>query len=140
MWKDRIAGLGFQIQLPSGRSKIVAKNCAEPEKSVFGLESPDCPQTAHFLEGTFLQALPQKLLREGGSRKPTCLRENTLLEEEALLAGEVYGANCFISSTEEGRFVPHAYTVEKMIEAWKTFVSACEIWRSIKNYDPRAQS
>ena len=59
--------------------------------------------------------------------------------EEALLAGEVYGANCFISSTEEGRFVPHAYTVEKMIEAWKTFVSACEIWRSIKNYDPRVQ-
>ena len=60
--------------------------------------------------------------------------------EDALLAGEVFGANCYISSTEEGRFVVCSYSPEELIEAWKTFVSACEIWRSIKNYDPRVQS
>ena len=57
--------------------------------------------------------------------------------EDALLAGEVFGANCYISSTEEGRFVVCSYSPDELIEAWKTFVSACEIWRSIKNYDPR---
>lgn len=59
--------------------------------------------------------------------------------EEAMQAGEVYGANCYISSTEPGRFEVIKYSPEELRDAWNVFKSVCEIWRSLKGYDPRAK-
>jgi hypothetical protein len=61
----------------------------------------------------------------------------TYFGEEEILEGRVYGANCIISSTEPGRFEVISYAPEELAEAWKSFVAACEIWRSLKKYDPR---
>lgn len=61
----------------------------------------------------------------------------TYFGEKEILGGRVYGANCYISSTEPGRFEVISYSPEELAEAWKAFVAACEIWRSLKKYDPR---
>ena len=61
----------------------------------------------------------------------------TYFGEKEILEGRVYGANCYISSTEPGRFEVISYSPEELAEAWKAFVAACEIWRSLKKYDPR---
>ena len=58
---------------------------------------------------------------------------------EAVARGEVFGANCYISSTEPGRFDKWAYSPAELAEAWEVFQGACAIWRAIKNYDPRRQ-
>ena len=57
--------------------------------------------------------------------------------EEAVLGHSVHGANCFISSTEPGRFEVIKYSPEDLASAWKVFRSVCSVWRSLKNYDPR---
>ena len=57
---------------------------------------------------------------------------------EAVENGEVHGANCYISSTEPGRFKPFGYSPPEIAAAWETFKAACAIWRSLKNYDPRS--
>lgn len=57
---------------------------------------------------------------------------------EAVEKGEVQGANCYISSTEPGRFEVCGYSPQELADAWETFKSACAIWRSLKKYDPRA--
>ena len=56
---------------------------------------------------------------------------------EAVENGEVQGANCYISSTEPGRFEVCGYSPPEITEAWETFKDACSIWRSLKGYDPR---
>ena len=56
---------------------------------------------------------------------------------EAVENGEVQGANCYISSTEPGRFDPCGYSPTEIAEAWETFKAACAIWRALKKYDPR---
>lgn len=56
---------------------------------------------------------------------------------DAVKAGEVHGCNCFISSTEKGRFEVAGYKPEELLEAWDTFLAICELWRRLKNYDPR---
>ena len=58
---------------------------------------------------------------------------------DAVEAEQVYGANCYISSTEPGRFEVIKYSPTELKQAWKVFKSACQIWRSLKNYDPRVQ-
>ena len=57
--------------------------------------------------------------------------------EEAMESGQVFGANCFISSTEVGRFEVISYKPTDLARAWEVFKMACAIWRSIKNHDPR---
>ena len=57
--------------------------------------------------------------------------------EENVLNHRVHGANCFISSTEEGRFEVVKYSPEELADAWLVFRSICKIWRSLKGYDPR---
>ena len=54
--------------------------------------------------------------------------------------GEVYGANCYISSTEPGRFEVCSYGPEELAAAWEDFKAACQLWRSLKKYDPRAKA
>ena len=56
---------------------------------------------------------------------------------EAVENGEVQGANCYISSTEPGRFEVCGYSPPEIAEAWETFKAACSIWRALKKYDPR---
>ena len=56
---------------------------------------------------------------------------------EAVEKEEVQGANCYISSTEPGRFEVCGYSPPEIAAAWETFKDACSIWRSLKNYDPR---
>ena len=57
--------------------------------------------------------------------------------EERVLAGEVFGANAYISSTEPGRFVVCKYTGKQLAEAYECFLHACGVWRYMKSYDPR---
>jgi len=56
---------------------------------------------------------------------------------EAVDAEQVHGANCYISSTEPGRFEVIKYSPAELKQAWKVFKAACQIWRSLKGYDPR---
>ena len=49
----------------------------------------------------------------------------------------VHGANCFISSTQMGRFEVIRYSPEDLAKAWVDFTALCQLWRSLKNYDPR---
>lgn len=55
-------------------------------------------------------------------------------------AEQVHGANCYISSTEPGRFEVIKYSPAELKDAWTVFKSACAIWRSVKGYDPRKQT
>lgn len=57
--------------------------------------------------------------------------------EDKVLAHQVHGANGFISSTEEGRFEIIRYSPEDLAKAWVDFTALCQLWRSLKNYDPR---
>ena len=57
--------------------------------------------------------------------------------EDDILNHRVHGANCYISSTEPGRFEVVRYSPEDLAKAWKVFRSICSVWRSLKNYDPR---
>ena len=59
---------------------------------------------------------------------------------DAVDAEEVHGANCYISSTEPGRFEVIKYSPSELKDAWAVFKSACSIWRSLKGYDPRKQT
>ena len=58
--------------------------------------------------------------------------------EEAVLGHSVHGANCYISSTEPGRFEVIKYSPEDLAKAWVDFTALCQLWRSLKNYDPRS--
>ena len=60
--------------------------------------------------------------------------------EENVLNHRVHGANAFISSTEKGRFEVIRYSPEDLAKAWKVFRSICEVWRSLKGYDPRTHA
>jgi hypothetical protein len=53
---------------------------------------------------------------------------------------QVHGANCYISSTEPGRYEVIKYSPEKLKGAWQAFKSLCRLWRSLKEYDPRKTS
>ena len=53
---------------------------------------------------------------------------------------QVHGANCYISSTEPGRFEVIKYSPEELRDAWRVFKGVCRIWRSLKGYDPRKTS
>ena len=57
--------------------------------------------------------------------------------EENVLNHRVHGANAFISSTEEGRFEVIRYSPEDLAKAWIDFTALCQLWRSLKNFDPR---
>ena len=57
--------------------------------------------------------------------------------EDEVLNLRVHGANCFISSTEPGRFEVVKYSPEDLASAWLVFRSICSVWRSLKGYDPR---
>ena len=59
---------------------------------------------------------------------------------DAVNAELVTGANCFLSSTEPGRFEVIKYTPAELKEAWAVFRSACQIWRSLKGHDPRRKN
>ena len=59
---------------------------------------------------------------------------------EAIKNGRVFGANCYISSTEPGRFEVCSYAPEVLASAWEDFKAACQLWRSLKKYDPRGES
>ena len=59
---------------------------------------------------------------------------------EAVDAEQVFGANAIISSVEPGRFEVIKYSPSELKEAWAVFKSACQIWRSLKGYDPRKQT
>lgn len=52
-------------------------------------------------------------------------------------AGEVFGANAYVSSTEPGRFIVVKYTGEQVRDAYEAFTHACGVWRYMKKYDPR---
>lgn len=54
-------------------------------------------------------------------------------------AGEVFGVNAYVSSTEPGRFVPCGYTGEEISAAYDVFLNLCAIWRWDKAYDPRGK-
>ena len=56
---------------------------------------------------------------------------------DAVDAEQVFGANAVISSTEPGRFEVIKYSPAELKDAWAVFRSACQIWRSLKKYDPR---
>jgi len=58
--------------------------------------------------------------------------------EDNVLNHRVHGANAFISSTEEGRFEVIRYSPEDLAKAWVDFTALCQLWRSLKNYDPRS--
>ena len=58
--------------------------------------------------------------------------------EDKVLNHEVHGANAFISSTEKGRFEVIRYSPEDLAKAWVDFTALCQLWRSLKNYDPRS--
>ena len=58
--------------------------------------------------------------------------------EENVLNHRVHGANAFISSTEKGRFEVIRYSPEDLAKAWVDFTALCQLWRSLKNYDPRS--
>ena len=60
--------------------------------------------------------------------------------EDEVLNHQVHGANCFISSTEPGRFEVVKYSPEDLAKAWLVFRSICSVWRSLKNYDPRTHA
>jgi hypothetical protein len=53
---------------------------------------------------------------------------------------QVHGANCYISSTEPGRYEVIKYSPEELRDAWQVFKGVCRIWRSLKGYDPRKTS
>jgi len=57
--------------------------------------------------------------------------------EDAVENEEVTGANCYISSTEPGRFEVIKYDPAEVKKAWKVFKGVCSIWRSLKGFDPR---
>lgn len=59
-------------------------------------------------------------------------------EEEAL--ARCLGANLFVSSTEPGRIQPIKYMPKQLLGCWPTFTRACEIWRYLKDYDPRGHA
>ena len=50
---------------------------------------------------------------------------------------EVHAANCYISTTEPGRF--EVYKHPDLVAEWEFFKACCAIWRKVKGYDPRAQ-
>jgi len=62
----------------------------------------------------------------------------TYFGEDRMMKEGIYGANCYISSTEKGRFHAVSYSPDELRDAWKVFKGVCEVWRSLKNYDPRA--
>ena len=62
----------------------------------------------------------------------------TYFGEDRMMSEGIYGANCYLSSTEPGRFEVIKYSPDELRDAWKVFKGVCEIWRSLKNYDPRS--
>ena len=58
--------------------------------------------------------------------------------EDRMMSEGIYGANCYLSSTEPGRFQVISYSPDELRDAWEVFKRVCEVWRSLKNYDPRA--
>ena len=62
----------------------------------------------------------------------------TYFGEDRMKSEGIYGANCYLSSTEPGRFEVIKYSPDDLRDAWKVFKGVCEIWRSLKNYDPRS--
>jgi len=57
--------------------------------------------------------------------------------EEAVLAGQVTGANVFISSTEPGRMDAWPYSGDQIKESYEIFLKINALWRYMKGYDPR---
>jgi len=51
----------------------------------------------------------------------------------------VHGANILISSTEPGRVEVKHYLPDRLVEGFTTFSLICDLWRRLKEYDPRAQ-
>jgi hypothetical protein len=49
-----------------------------------------------------------------------------------------HGANVYISTTEPGRVEVISYSPEKLKTEYQAFIAMCEIWRFLKNYDPRS--
>lgn len=49
-----------------------------------------------------------------------------------------HGANVYISTTEPGRVEVISYAPEKLKSEYAAFKSMCEIWRFLKQYDPRS--
>jgi len=48
-----------------------------------------------------------------------------------------WGANLYISTTEEGRIETAVYDPEKLKQEYDTFLCMNSLWRYIKNFDPR---
>jgi PD-(D/E)XK nuclease superfamily len=48
---------------------------------------------------------------------------------------QVHAANCYISTTEPGRF--EVYKHPDLRAEWEYFKAACAIWRKVKAFDPR---
>ena len=63
-------------------------------------------------------------------------KELNITEEEAL--EKMVGANVYISSTEPGRMDVVKYLPKDLLACWPTFLGACDMWRYLKKYDPRA--
>ena len=53
---------------------------------------------------------------------------------------EVHGANCYISSTEPGRFEVIKYSPEEIRDAWQVFKGSAGYGDPLKGYDPRKTS
>ena len=62
----------------------------------------------------------------------------TYFGEDRMMSEGIYGANCYLSSTEPGRFEVIKYSPDQLRDAWRVFKGVCEIWRSLKGYDPRS--
>lgn len=60
--------------------------------------------------------------------------------EADVLAERVYGANVYISSTEPGRMEVATYAPDQLKKHYETFLTICDLWRYMKNYDPRNKS
>lgn len=60
--------------------------------------------------------------------------------EDQILKRRVYGANVYVSRNEVGRVEVRAWMPEEIFAAYQTFLSVHQIWRYVKNYDPRTQS
>ncbi len=64
--------------------------------------------------------------------------------EDRVLNHEIWGANCFISTTEFGddglaRFEAFSYNPETMAKAWETAKTLFALHRLVNDYDPRQQ-
>jgi hypothetical protein len=46
-------------------------------------------------------------------------------------------ANIFVSRTHPGKVASHVWSADDIAAGWRVFAAALELWRELKNYDPR---